>query len=107
MDIFIRQNTSNPAYYQRIAAYGITTTTLLIFLAIVTHHVYCWLNMKQAMKKITKRFKPQPVQTDNNQHPLSGSLDNSTVIAVPAPAVTYVDMQELREPLLSEGGQES
>ena len=59
------------------------------------------------MKKITKRFKPQPVQTDNNQHPLSGSLDNSTVIAVPAPAVTYVDMQELREPLLSEGGQES
>jgi len=51
--------------------------------------------------------KPQPVQTDNNQHPLSGSLDNSTVIAVPAPAVTYVDMQELREPLLSEGGQES
>ena len=98
--IFIHQNTSNPVHYQRITAYGITTTTLLIFLAIIAHRVFCLLNMKQVM---TKFCKLQPAQKDNNQHPLIGS----GTVEVHAPTVSYIDMQELREPLLSEEDQQT
>ena len=96
--IFIRQNNSDPVKGQMIAAYTITTITIIIFMAIVCYHIWIAIKTSQTVKNLT--WKPQRQQEDVQQeNPIDGS--GNVAQTAPAPTITYINMSELREPLLS------
>ena len=105
--IFIRHNNVDQVKDQMIAAYTITTITIIIFMAIVCYHIWVAITTSQLVKKHTR--KPQRQQEVAQQEvaqqegaPLE-NIDESGSAAQPthAPTVTYINMSELREPLLS------
>ena len=97
--IFIHQDNPNSIQDQTIAAYTITTITVVIFSAIVCYHVYVWLKGSHLIKGIARKYqKAQEVIAQDVP------LDEDTSLAtrvVRAPTVTFVEMNELRESLLS------
>ena len=102
---FIHQNTPNPVESQMIAAYVTTSTTILLFLMIVVYHVYCWLQTLEVARNVISKFHRSP-----QEHSEEVQNDDQSVsdcgVAVHAPTVTYIDMRDLREPLLSGDGHE-
>ena len=96
--LFIRRNNSDPVKGQMIAAYTTTTITIIIFVAIVCYHIWIAIKTSQTVKKHTR--KPQRQQGGVQQeNPIDGS-GNVTQTAH-APTITYINMSELRESLLS------
>ena len=97
---FIYHDTSNPAKSQMIAAYVITSTTMLLFLMIVVYHVYCWLQKFEVVRDVINKLQRSPQEhSEEVQNDDHGPTDRG--VAVQAPTVTYIDMRDLREPLLS------
>ena len=96
--IFIRHNNPDPVKGQMIAAYTITTITIIIFMAIVCYHIWIAIKTSQIVKNLTR--KPQRQQEGAQQE---NSIDGSGNAAQPfhAPTITYINMSELRESLLS------
>ena len=97
--IFIHQNNPNSVQDQMIAAYTITTITVVIFTAIVCYHVYVWLKGSHLIKGIARKYqKAQEVIAQDVP------LEEDTILAtrvVRAPTVTFIEMNELRESLLT------
>ena len=91
--IFIRQNNSDPVKGQMIAAYTITTITIIIFIVITSYHIWIAIKTSQVVKKLTR--KPPRQQNNIRQENL-----NDVTQAVQPPSVPYTSMNELREPLL-------
>ena len=91
--VFIRQNNSDPVKGQMIAAYTITTITIIIFIVITSYHIWIAIKTSQVVKKLTR--KPHRQQNNIRQE----NLNDVTQAAQP-PSVPYTSMNELREPLL-------
>ena len=91
--VFIRQNNSDPVKGQMIAAYTITTITIIIFIVITSYHIWIAIKTSQVVKKLTR--KPHRQQSSVQQENL-----NDVTQAVQPPSVPYTSMNELREPLL-------
>ena len=103
--IVIHQNTPNPAESQMIAAYVVTSTTMLLFLMIVVYHVYCWLLRFEVVRDAINKLQRSPQEySEEVQNDDQSPTDRG--VAVQAPTVTYIDMRDLREPLLSGDGHE-
>ena len=96
--IFIRRNNPDTVQNQMIAAYTITTITVIIFMAIVCYHIWVAIKTSQIVKNLTR--KPQRQQQDAQQENLTDGSGNAAQTAHP-PTVTYINMSELRESLLS------
>ena len=96
--IFIRRNNPDPVQGQMIAAYTITTITVIIFMAIVCYHIWVAIKTSQIVKNLTR--KPQRQQQDAQQENLTDGSGSAAQTAHP-PTVTYINMSELRESLLS------
>ena len=96
--IFIRHNNPDPVKGQMIAAYTITTITIIIFMVIVCYHIWIAIKTSQIVKNLTR--KPQRQQEGAQQE---NSIDGSGNAAhtAHAPTITYINMNELRESLLS------
>ena len=96
--LFIRRNNPDPVKGQMIAAYTITTITIIIFMPIVCYHIWIAIKTSQIVKILTR--KPQRQQGGVQQE---NPIDGSGNAAQPshAPTITYINMNELREPLLS------
>jgi len=98
--IFIHQDNPSSIQDQRIAAYMITTITVIVFFAIVCFHVYLWFKGSYIIKDIVRKYqKPKEVIVQESS-PLNEDENHATRI-VRAPTVTVVEMNELRESLLS------
>ena len=98
--IFIRRNNPDPVQGQMIAAYTITTTTVIIFIAIVCYHIWIAITTSQIVKNLTRKLQRQQEvaqQEGAQQVDESGSAAQTAH----APTVTYINMSELRESLLS------
>ena len=96
--IFIRHNNPDPVQGQMIAAYTITTITIIIFMAIVCYHFWITIKTSQFVKNLTR--KPQR-QQEVAQHEERIDGSGSAAQTAHAPTVTYINMSELRESLLS------
>ena len=95
--IFIRCNNPDIVKGQMIAAYTTTTITIIVFMAIVCYHIWIAIKTSQIVKNHTR--KPQRQQEDVQQeNPIDGS--GNAVQTPHAPTITYINMSELREPLL-------
>ena len=81
-----------------IAAYTITTITIIIFMAIVCYHISIAIKTSQIVKSLIRTPERQQggVQQEN---PIDGS--GNAVQTPHAPTITYINMNELRESLLS------
>ena len=101
--IFIRHNNPDPVKGQMIASYTITAITIITFMAIVCYHIWIAITRSQTVKKITS--KPQVLQEGAQQDGVQqeNPIDGSGNAAQPshAPTTTYINMNELRESLLS------
>ena len=102
---FIHKNTPYPAESQMIASYVITSTTMLLFLVIVVYHVYCWLRRFEVVRDVIRKLQRSPPErSEEVQNDDQSPSDRG--VAIQAPTVTYIDMRDLREPLLSGDGHE-
>ena len=101
--IFIRHNNPDPVKGQMIASYTITAITIITFMAIVCYHIWIGITRSRTVKKITS--KPQVLQEGAQQDGVQqeNPIDGSGNAAQPshAPTITYINMNELRESLLS------
>ena len=96
--IFIRRNNPNPVQGQMIAAYTITTTTVIIFMVIVCYHIWNAIKTSQLVKKHTRKLqRQQEIAQQEERIDESGNAAHTAH----APTVTYINMSELRESLLS------
>ena len=106
--IFIRRNISDPVKDQMIAAYTITTITIIIFMATVCYHIWIAITTSQIVKNLTRKLQRQQevAQQEGAQQEVAQQEDSiegsgNAVEIAHAPTVTYINMNELREPLLS------
>ena len=95
--IFIHHDSSNQAESQMIAAYVITSTTMLLFLMIVVYHVYCWLWKFEVVRDVISKLQRSPQEHSEEVLNDHQSLTDRGV-AVQSPTVTYIDMRDLSEP---------
>ena len=81
-----------------IAAYTTTTITIIIFMAIVCYHIWIAIKTSQIVKNLIRTPQRQQggVQQEN---PIDGS--GNVAQTAHAPTITYINMSELRESLLS------
>ena len=96
--IFIRHNNPNQVKDQMIAAFTITSITIIIFVAIVCYHIWNAVTTSQTVKKHARN--PLRQRKDIQQE---NPIDRSGNVAqlTHAPTTTYINMNELRESLLS------
>ena len=106
--IFIRRNISDPVKDQMIAAYTVTTITIIIFMATVCYHIWIAITTSQIVKNLTRKLQRQQevAQQEGAQQEVAQQEDSiegsgNAVEIAHAPTVTYINMNELREPLLS------
>ena len=98
--IFVRHKNSESTKGQMIAAYIITAFTIMIFLVIVCYHIYITIKASQFIKGFLAR-RHQRQQEVVQQEDCSSDRSGSPTHTVPAPTVTYINMSDLRESLLS------
>ena len=101
--IFIRCNNPDPVHGQMIAAYTITTITVIIFIAIVCYHIWIAITTSQIVKNLTRKLHRQQEDAQQEGAQQEDCIDGSGSAAqtAHAPTVTYINMSELRESLLS------
>ena len=101
--IFIRRNNSDQGHGQMIAAYTITTTTVIIFMAIVCYHIWNAIKTSQIVKNLTRKLQRQQEGAQWEGAQQEDCIDGSGSAAQTAhtPTITYINMSELRESLLS------
>ena len=85
-----------------IAAYTITTTTVIIFMTIVCYHIWNAIKTSQFVKNLTRKLHRQQEVAQQEGAQQEDRIDGSGSAAqtVHTPTVTYINMSELRESLL-------
>ena len=106
--IFICHNNSDPVKGQMIAAYTITAITVIIFMVIVCYHIWIAITTSQIVENCTRKLQRQQEDAQQEGAQQEGAqqedcIDESGSAAQTAhtPTVTYINMSELRESLLS------